>query len=140
MLDPDKLKQDILQLIHDGCVTKLSQPVEYTAENVAAIYTELKRQVGRAVDSGSIVVSLVNHIIYLVELDEYLNMLPLIPMLYSAMLHDTYTVVGIGGRILGTVKYGGAVDETILTTTFGVDTEFTFAEPIKTIQMEVDIS
>ena len=140
MLDLDKLKQDILQLIHDGCVAKLSQPVEYTAENVAAIYTELKKQVCRAVDSGSIVVSLVNRIIYLAELDEYLNMLPLIPMLYSEMLHNTYTVVGSSGRILGTVEYGGAVDENLLTTTFGVDTEFTFAEPIKTIQVEVDIS
>lgn len=141
MNDAEKLKQDILQLIESGCTSiALSQPIEYTAENMCAINNHLKRQVGQAIDRGSIVVDFSRHRIYLVERDEYLNMLPVIPMIYSDMLYNIYTVVGIGGKILGTVKYGGPVNETILTNSFGVYTEFTYAEPIKTIQTEVTIS
>lgn len=140
MLDLEKLRQDITQLIESGCTDIiLSQPVEWTAESMCAINNELKRQVGQAIDRGSIVVDLTCHKIYLVERDEYLNMLPLIPMLHSEMLYSIYTVVGIGGKIFGTVKYGGPICETLLTNQFGVNTEFTFDEPIKTLQVEVDI-
>lgn len=140
MSNLDKLRQDITQLIESGCThALLSEPIEFTAESMCAINNELKRQVGQAIDRGSITVDSTRRRIYLVERDEYLNMLPLIPMLYSEMLYSIYTVVGIGGKILGTVKYGGPICETLLTNTFGVNTEFTFDEPIKTLQVEVNI-
>lgn len=142
MLNLNKLKQGILELIEDACkrlLGTLPNPNQWSSLDMISIYTKLKNDTLRAIESNKIIVSRHGSRIYLADADEYLYMLPLIPMLYPWMLHSTYTVISNGGKILGTVKYGGEVDETVPTEEFGVDTEFTFEEPIESIYMEVTI-
>lgn len=142
MLNLNKLKQSILELIQDACIrllVTLPNSNQNSSWDTVSIYTKLKNDTLRAIESSKIVVSRYSSTIYLADADEHLYLLPLIPMLYTWMLHSTYTVVADGGKTLGTVKYGGEVDETVPTDKFGVDTEFTFEKPLESIYVEVTI-
>lgn len=140
MASAEEIRQWLMLLIENGLYAKLTTPFADTKHNGRRINEQAAYLVREAVNAGIIDVDMHSRIIYIPGGDEYLNLLPAIPLLYSSMINEEFEVrLRISEEVLGRVKYGGYPKQAHNGSfVVGVETTFTFYETMKYVEVKLD--